>query len=106
WIGRVAADHAVSDAGRLHLYGGYRAIFSIRAHSASDTGITERREIRTSGNVANALSALISLSVTGRGSFLTGPTSTTDALPLVSSGSGYASDSAVAIATTDFSSPV
>src|SRR5262249_58530975 len=81
-------------------------IFSIRAHSASVTGITDKREIRTSGKVANALSALISFSVTGRASFFTGATSTTDALPLLSAGSGYASDSAVAIATTDFSSPV
>src|SRR4051794_1869825 len=76
----------------FHLRGRYLdAIFSIRAHSESVTGITDNREIRTSGKSANALSALISARVTGRGSFFTGATSTTDALPLLSFGSGYAS---------------
>jgi len=39
-------------------------------------------------------------------SFFTGATSTTDALPVLSSGSAYASAIARAIPTTDFSSPV
>src|SRR5262249_43067247 len=64
------------------------AIFSMRAHSWSVTGMTDRREMRTSGKSANALSALISASVTGRESFFTGATSTTAALPLVSFGPG------------------
>src|SRR5204863_8593035 len=59
------------------------ASFSILFHSASLTGITDRREMRTSGNVLNDGSALISASVTGRSSFLTGATSTTAALPLL-----------------------
>src|SRR5262249_20829163 len=129
----VAVDHALPDAGRLHLPGRSRrdgagrgrgmggtgglgrrgrkggmnpaypafparptfpappappAIFSMRAHSRSVTRTTGRREMRTSGKSANALSALISASVTGRESFFTGATSTTAALPLVSFGSG------------------
>src|SRR5262245_62869835 len=78
----------------------------IASHSASVTGITDRREILTSGKVLKAASALIDASVTGCGSFLTGATSTTDCLPALSFGSGYASPSALAIPTTDFSSPV
>ena len=62
-------------------------MLSMRAHSASVTGITESREIRTSANVLKNGSALISFSVTGRASFFTGPTSTTAALPDGSSGS-------------------
>ncbi len=61
---------------------------SIRAHSASDTGMTDRREIRTSAKSLNAGSALISASVTGRRSFFTGTMSTTACLPLASFGSG------------------
>src|SRR5216110_328358 len=54
---------------RLQLDMGYPqlpqpAIASIRFHSSSVTGITERREIRTSGNEANALSALTAANVT------------------------------------------
>jgi hypothetical protein len=49
----------------------------MRAHSASVTGITERREIRTSAKVLKNGSALISFYVIGRASFFTGPTSTT-----------------------------
>jgi hypothetical protein len=64
-----------------------RDIRSIRCHSSSVTGITDSREIRTSGNVLNAASALIAASVTGWGSFVTGSTSTTDALPVLSFGS-------------------
>src|SRR5690349_681391 len=41
----------------------YTAIDSIRSHSSSVTGMTDRREIRTSGNEAKALSALIAASV-------------------------------------------
>ena len=52
-------------------------IFSIRSHSASVTGMTESRDIRTSGNDANAVSALIAASVTGCGSFFDGAMSTT-----------------------------
>jgi len=51
-------------------------------------------------------SALISLSVTGRGNFFTGTMSTTCALPVVSFGSWYASPAAFAMPTTAFSSPV
>ena len=39
---------------------------SIRAHSASVTGMTDSLDMRTSGNEAKLLSALISASVTGR----------------------------------------
>jgi hypothetical protein len=52
------------------------ARFSMRFHSASETGMTERREMRTSGKSLKAASALISASVTARGSFLPGATST------------------------------
>ena len=52
------------------------------------TGITDRREILTSAKSLKNGSALISLSVTGRASFFTGPTSTTCALPVASAGSG------------------
>jgi hypothetical protein len=37
----------------------FPASISIRFHSASVTGMTDSREIRTSGNVLNAGSALI-----------------------------------------------
>jgi hypothetical protein len=60
----------------------------IRSHSSSVTGMTDNREIRTSANVLNAGSALISASVTGRGSFFTGAMSTIACLPALSSGSG------------------
>ena len=63
------------------------AIFSIVAHSESVTGMTERREMRTSGMEARAFTALISARVTGRGSFLTGATSTAASLPVLSFGS-------------------
>ncbi len=52
---------------------GHCAIFSIRAHSCSLTGITDSLESLTSANVANALSALMDASVTGRASFFTAP---------------------------------
>jgi 1,4-alpha-glucan branching enzyme len=74
--------------------------------SASVTGITERRGIRVRMNVANALSALIAASVTGRFSFLTGSTSTAYSFPSRSFGSGYAAPAAFAIPTTAFSLPV
>ena len=45
---------------------------SIRAHSSSVTGMTESLAMRTSGNDAKLLSALISASVTGRFSRLSG----------------------------------
>src|SRR2546425_4015266 len=60
---------------------------SIRAHSASVTGITDSRAMRTSGKFLKAASALIWASVTGRGSRLTGATSTATYFPLASSGS-------------------
>ena len=78
----------------------------MRAQYASLTGMTDSREIRTSAKSLNVASALISDSATGRGNFFTGPTSTTDALPVLSPGSAYASPSALAMPTTDFSSPV
>ncbi len=81
-------------------------IFSIRFHSVSVTGITDSREIRTSGKSLKAASALISASVTARGSLPAGATSTTACLPVLSPGSGYASPSAFAMPTTAFSSPV
>src|SRR5881628_2282521 len=55
---------------------------SIRAHSASVTGITDSRAMRTSGKFLKAASALIWASVTGRGSRLTGATSTATYFPL------------------------
>jgi hypothetical protein len=61
---------------------------SIRAHSASVTGITDSRAMRTSGKSLNAGSALISASVTRLGRRLTGAISTAAYLPLGSSGSG------------------
>lgn len=62
-------------------------IFSIRFHSASETGITDSRDMRTRGNEANDASALISASVTGLESFRSGTTSTTASRPLRSLGS-------------------
>ena len=53
----------------------------MRAHSASVTGITDSRDIRTRGNDAKEASALISASVTGRASRFSGATSTTNSLP-------------------------
>ena len=78
----------------------------MRSHCSSVTGMTDSREILTSAKSLNAGSALISASVTGRGSFFTGATSTTACLPVLSFGSGYASASAFAIPTTAFSLPV
>src|SRR5437870_11383191 len=86
--------------------GGQRAIASIRFHSSSVTGITERRDIRTSGNDANALSALTAASVTGDFIFFTGVTSMACSFPVLSEGSGYGADAACAIPTTAFTSPV
>ncbi len=54
----------------------------MRFHSASVTGITDNRDIRTSGKSLNDGSALISASVTGRGSLATGATSTTACFPV------------------------
>ena len=92
---RVAADHALSDAGGLHLHGRLsrdqvRDIFSMRSHSASDTGITDSREILTSAKVLERTeSALISLSVTGpRAASSPGRRRRRAALPAASSGSG------------------
>ena len=68
-----------------------RLIFSMRPHSASVTGITERRDMRTSGNDANARSALISASVTGRGKLLVRRRCRRRTLARGSCGSGYAS---------------
>ena len=59
----------------------------MRAHSASVTGITESLDMRTSGNEAKCLSALISARVTGRFSRLSGTTSTTTSFPDASAGS-------------------
>src|ERR1700687_5749946 len=64
-----------------------RDSFSIHIHSLSETGMTERRDIRTSGKSRKDLSALISARVTGRESFLTGAMSTATSLPDLSFGS-------------------
>ena len=61
---------------------------SIRAHSSSVTGMTDSLDMRTSGNDEKLLSALISASVTGRLSVLSGTTSTTESLPDESFGIG------------------
>src|SRR5947209_2382698 len=90
----------------LHLLPAYLPISSIRRHSSSVTGITERRDIRTSGNDANALSPLIAASVTGDFSSLMGATSIAYSLPVLSAGSGYGADAALAMPTTAFTSPV
>src|SRR3989442_13813364 len=82
------------------------AIASMRFHSSSVTGITERRDIRTSGNDANALSAFTAASVTGDFNFSTGTRSTAYSFPVLSAGSGYGADAAFAIPTTAFTSPV
>ena len=58
-------------------------ISSIISHCSSVTGCTESRAMRTSGIVANRLSALISASVTGRFSALPAASSTTTRLSLV-----------------------
>ena len=50
--------------------------------------MTESREMRTRGKSEKAALALISASVTGRASFLTGTTSTAKSLPERSFGSG------------------
>ena len=76
----IRASRTISDVTRL--------IFSIRAHSSSLTGMTDSRDIRTRGKLANARSALTSASVTGRASFFTGATSTTNAFFVASFGSG------------------
>jgi len=54
----------------------YLLILSIRSHSSSVTGMTDNLAIRTSGNDAKDLSALMAASVTGAFSFFTGATST------------------------------
>src|SRR5437870_13548503 len=86
--------------------GGQRAIASVRFHSSAVTGITERRDIRTSGNDANALSALTAFKVTADFSFFSGTTSTAYSFPASSAGSGYGADAALAVPTTAFTSPV
>ena len=81
----------------------------MRFHSSSVTGITERHDIRTSGNDANALSALTAASVTGHsGDFtlFTGTMSMAYSFPVLSAGSGYGSHAAYAMPTTAFTSPV
>src|SRR5437016_5509114 len=83
-----------------------RAMASIRFHSSSVTGITERRDIRTSGNDANASSALMAASVTGDFSFCTGTMSMAYSFPVSSAGSGYGAHAASAMPTTAFTSPV
>src|SRR5207245_2211423 len=60
----------------------------LRLPPAAVTGLTDSRAIRTSGKSRKAASVLISASVTGLGSFVTGATSTAKYFPLVSSGSG------------------
>ena len=54
----------------------YELMPTIRSHCSSSTGMTDRRDMRTSANDSKNLSALIAASVTGRGSFFTGSTST------------------------------
>ena len=81
-------------------------IASIAAHSRPVTGMTERREIRTSAKSANAGSALIAASVTGAFSRRTGAISTICSLPLRSAGSGLGPATTFAIPTTAFSPPV
>ena len=76
------------------------------AHSASVTGITDSREMRTSGNSLNAGSALISASVTGPRQLLDGRDVHDRGFAGLVFGSGYASPSAFAMPTTAFSSPV
>src|SRR5207237_8911062 len=73
---------------------GQPAIASIRFHSSSVTGITERRDVRTSGNDANDLSAFTAASVTGDLTFFTGETSMACSFPVLSAGSGYGADAA------------
>src|SRR5437016_1940119 len=82
------------------------AIASIRLHSSSVTGITERRDNRTNGNDANALSAFTAAKVTGDFTFFTGTTSIAYSFPVLSAGSGYGSHAAFAMPTTAFSFPV
>src|SRR5262245_66238970 len=85
---------------------GRPAISSMRRHSSSVTGITDRREMRTSGKDANVLSALMAARVTNDFNFFTGATSIACSFPVLSAGSGYGGDAAFAIPTTAFTSPV
>jgi len=69
----------------------------MRRHSSSVTGITDRRDIRTSGKDANVLSALMDARVTTDFNFFTGATSIAYCFPVLSAGSGYGADAAFAI---------
>src|SRR6059036_2282851 len=85
---------------------GQPAISSMRRHSSSVTGITDRRDMRTSGKDANVLSALMAARLTSDFNFFTGATSIAYSFPVLSAGSGYGADAAFAIPTTAFTSPV
>src|SRR6267378_3365014 len=85
---RRIRDRAVETEFHGSPLGALPDIRSIRAHSASVTGITDSRPMRTSGKSLKPGSALTSASVTGLGSRLTGTTSTATYFPLGSSGSG------------------
>src|SRR5262249_11067451 len=85
---------------------GQPAIASMRSHSSSVTGITDRRDIRTSGNDANALSAFTAASVTGDFSLFSGTMSMAYSFPVLSAGSGYGAPAAFATPPTAFTSPV
>ena len=92
--------------GRGRLQPAFSDISNIFFHSASLTGITDRRGTRVRTNVENALSALIAASVTGFFSFFTGSTSTAYSFPSLSFGSTYAASAARAMPMTAFSLPV
>src|SRR5438876_7152033 len=77
---RRIRDRAVETEFHGSPLGALPDIRSIRAHSASVTGITDSRPMRTSGKSLKPGSALTSASVTGLGSRLTGATSTATVL--------------------------
>src|ERR1044071_2898136 len=84
----------------------FTAIFTISRNSDSANGMTDKRDWRTSGIAFSGEWLLISRSVTGRGSGLTGTRSTEDQSPSFAVESGYAVRITLAIPTTALSSPL
>src|ERR1043165_9062425 len=82
------------------------AIFTISRNSDSANGMTDKRDWRTSGIAFSGEWLLISRSVTGRGSGLTGTRSTEDQSPSFAVESAYAVRITLAIPITALSSPL
>src|SRR5439155_16277747 len=62
----AGTNAVLQDRKGLDAYPAFSAFATIRGDSASDTGITDKREVRTSGEALNAVSAVVAASVTGR----------------------------------------